>query len=198
MKRAKWILLPLLLIGASQINSDVDTTPYYCEFRVDEGAAGVTPGTDSASCTTLGVTPGLLATTAENGKFYVPPNQRLTIREWGTMVVGGTALVATEDCNLVLIFDTTPAGAGSIASTLTTGPGATETECTAGSTIVDAIGESCVINNFTTMIPGGGYWRICWGDNDNGAGCAAAGGGANTCTAWNGGMVWVRGLLSPQ
>lgn len=189
MRRAALLLVPLLLLGGGQINVDLDTTPFFCEFRIEEGPAGVAAGTDNGSCT-VPATPTLLATTTAGGNFYVPANQRLILREWGVLIEG-SALVATEDCNLVLMSDTTTAGAGAVVSTLTTGPGATEAECTIQPAFaVDAIGESCTINNFTNVIPGGGFWRIRWDDND--------GGGANTCTAWNGGMIWVRGLLQPQ
>ena len=191
--RARWavLALPLLLLGATQINSDLDITPFFCEFSVHEAAAGIAPGTDNGSCYTPGVTPGLLNTVAGGANWYVPANQRLVLREFG-VVLNTSALVATEDCNLVLQADTTTAGAGSTISTLTTGPGGTmEAECSpALVSVLDAIGESCTINNFSTVIPGGGFWRVRWDDND--------GGGANTCTAWDGGTVWVRGFLSPQ
>lgn len=183
-----FVLLAGAAFAGTQVNVDLDTTPFLCEFAIAEGAAGITPGTDNASCTTPGVTPGLLATAAAGGNWYVPADKRLQITEFGVLVT--SALVATEDCNLVLMTDTTTAGGGSAVSTLTTGPGATESECTTGANIVDAVGESCVINNFTAVIPGGGFWRIRWDDND--------GGGGNTCTAWTGGTVWVRGLLLPQ
>lgn len=188
------LFVPISALAGNQINVDLDTTPFYCQFAIAEGVGGIAPGTDNASCTqvvpsaTAGVSSGLLNTGAGGGNMYVPANKRLVITEWGVLVT--SALVATEDCNLVLQTDTTTAGAGATVSTLTTGPGATETECTTGANIVDAVGESCVINNFTAVIPGGGFWRVRWDDND--------GGGANTCTAWTGGTVWVRGLLQPQ
>ena len=187
----RWpLLLGLpLLMGATQINVDLDTTPFYCEFRVSEGAVGVAQGVDNASCITPGATVtslGLLSTVAGGANFFVPANQRLVLREWGVLVVN-SALVATEDCNLLLQTDTTTAGAGSTVSTITTGPtAAAEAECVGGALVVDAIGESCTVNNFTAVIPGGGFWRVRWDTS-----------GAGTCTAWDGGMVWVRGLLQP-
>lgn len=180
------LLWPGLALAGAQVNPDSDSTAFFCEFAISDAA--VAAGTDAGSCDLPGVTTGLLAVTSAAANWFVPTNRRLLIREYGVLVTA--ALAATEDCNLVLQTDTTTGGAGSTVSTLTTGPGATETECSTGSNIVDAVGESCVVNNFTSVVPGGGFWRIRWDDND--------GGGANTCTNWQGGTIWIRGNLVPQ
>lgn len=182
------VLVPGLATAGSQVNVDPGN-PFFCEFAIAEGGAGIAPGTDAGSCLVPGFALGLLATTSAGANFFVPATMRLVIAEWGVLVT--SALVATEDCNLVLQTDTTTAGAGSTVSTLTTGPGATEAECVGGGTpTLDTVGESCTITNLSVNIPGGGFWRVRWDDND--------GGGANTCTAWTGGTVWVRGRLLPQ
>lgn len=177
-------LLPGVSWAGAQVNVDDDKS-YFCEMQVTDAAVGAADGT---SCN--GVASGGLLQTAASGiarNANVPADRRLVIDSWGALVLA--TLAATEDCNLVLMTDTTPTGAGAAASTLTTGPGATETECTTGSNIVDAVGESCVINT-QVAVPGGGFWRVEWQDND--------GGGANTCTNWQSGVVWVRGRLLPQ
>lgn len=179
------LLWPCVAFAGSQINVDLSES-YLCTMLVTDGAVGASDGT---SCNGFN-SGGLLSTAASNlvRNANIPANRRLVIDSWGVVVLA--ALIAAEDCNLELITDNTPTGGGSVVSTLTTGPGATETECTIGSLIVDAANESCMIQNFTTTIGGGGYWRIEWEDND--------GGGANTCTNWQAGTVFVRGRLVPQ
>lgn len=182
--RCRWLaLLPLLLLGASQINVD-ESEVLVCVLELQDAA--VTAGTTGLACN--GAVPGSVDTAVTTRNFYVPANRRLSIDSYGVVLTG--ALAATEDCAFELTVDTTTAGAGSVISTLSTGPGLAETECTAGTITLNAVGESCTINNFTTTIPGGGWWSLRVVDAD--------GGGANTCTNWQGGTVWVRGRFSSQ
>lgn len=188
------LTLPLLLVGAAQVNVDTDSEVMLCVLEVQDTALTVanSPG---LSCNGADASFGEIIDAAGVGSaaagiknFYVPANRRLVIDSIGVVVTA--ALAATEDCGIALQFDTTTAGAGSTATTINTGPGLAEPDCTVGSTIVDTVGESCTVNNFTTVIPGGGWWRVIWTDADAG--------GANTCTNWQGGTVWVRGRFSSQ
>lgn len=189
MRKLLLLALPLLLLGGTQVNVD-PAQLYYCTVQIVDAAvaadAGVGTAGDGFTCNET--VAGGLANTIASGtqrNTYVPSANRLIIDQWGVTVIA--ALGAAEDCALALITDNTTAGAGAVASTLTTGATA-ETECTTGSNAVDAVGESCAIN---TSIPilGGGWWSIRFQDADAG--------GALTCTVWNGGQVWVIGRLVP-
>lgn len=188
MKRlASLVALGLLCLGATQINVDRDEN-YFCTVLISDAAVSGGAGTqEGVSCNGFSTGVNLLADSGLLDNFNVPTDRRLQIEAWGFVVI--SALGATENCDIRLMTDTSPTGAGSILDTMSVGPGQTETGCQAGSLTIDAANEACtlVVN---TSVPPGGLWRFSWDDPDDG--------GALVCSAFQGGTIWLRGRYIPQ
>lgn len=155
---------------------------FYCSWIIADGAF-VDGVDDASSCNNFSPSGVLRIFTDFAANYNIAHNRDLIIEDWGVIILN--TLGASSECNLELTTGATPTAAGTIVSTLTTGVEATEAECTEGAAFtVNATNEMCTISGVNTTVAGGGFWRVGWTDN---------GGGANVCTAWVLGTIWVRG-----
>ena len=166
-------------VAGQQLNVDRVEEHYFCEVLVSD--AGVT-ATEGTSCNGLIPAPATLqAGVLRNA--HVPTNRSLLIEDWGLIVTD--TLGATEVCDIDLMVDNTPTGAGSSAGQITTNDGAgNEDDCDEGINLdLDAAGETCTLSGLNLLVTGPGYYRFQWS--------------GGSCSVFQSGVLWLRGRFLP-
>lgn len=170
-----WLcLVPAVALAGGQINVDRIEEAFYCEVVVGDPVVGANEG---ISCNNFIQGDNIGAGIGRND--FVPANRDLLLEDWGLVVLD--VLGVTEVCDIDLMTDNTPTGAGSSASRITTN---SATNCDEGAALdLDAAGEVCTRAQINQLVQGAGFYRFEW----SGAGC----------TVFTSGALWLRGRFLP-
>lgn len=170
------LALAATAMGGGQINVDRIEEAWTCQIVAHDATVAAN---DATTCNYHALGSGFVAAASLVKNQHVPFNRDLLIEDWGLVVLD--TLGITEVCDIDLMADNTPTGAGSSVSRITTNGATTCDEGAAQD--LDVAGEVCTRSQINHLIQGGGYMRFQFS-------------GAN-CTVFEGALLWARGRFLP-